>query len=482
MEKLLLVFAGLALLGSYLYGSLHHKRFRQYAFFPQMPTSLILGHLKHVDFFIRTGKPNGHPDLAFAAMNEALGRPGLMFLDLRPFGPPMVVVRSHEVAEQVSKASKSLPYSLPKMPSVYGHMVHVTGRTSILATHSSTFLENLNRFSRIGGVFSLVELTGNLTFDIICSVVMDVDFGSQNTGKQSDFVRSYHELFETYASEQVDLPWFLTPRMEWKRQQLAKRVRSTLAAIIRDTFDNRQTETTKSRSILSLSLQGYVDDLTSQDVDEACDQISTFLFTGHDTTSILLSWMFYELSRAPHAPKTLRSELDDLFGPDSNPSTVCNKLLSNDGKVLLNSMKYAGTARKTEPGAGLTVHTPTGEYPLEGVNVYNCAIMTQRDPEVYGDTANYFMPERWLNETAEKIPASAWRAFERGPRKCIGQELANLEARIVVALVARRYEFSKVGTGELNLDEDGKPILDSMGYFKTASKMYPVSIFYFSPT
>lgn len=144
---------------------------------------------------------------------------------------------------------------------------------------------------------------------------MDVDFGSQNTGKQSDFVRSYHELFETYASEQVDLPWFLTPRMEWKRQQLAKRVRSTLAAIIRDTFDNRQTETTKSRSILSLSLQGYVDDLTSQDVDEACDQISTFLFTGHDTTSILLSWMFYELSRAPHAPKTLRSELDDLFGP-----------------------------------------------------------------------------------------------------------------------------------------------------------------------
>ncbi|KAI0896091.1 cytochrome P450 [Annulohypoxylon nitens] len=457
MGNFLLVFAGLALLGSYLYGRLHYKRFRQYVFFPQMPTSLILGHLKHVDFFIRAGKPNGHPDLAFLAMNEALGRSELMFLDLRPFGPPMVVVRSHEVAEQVSKASKDFPSSLPKMPSVYGHMMHVTGRTSILATHSedwkllrkrfnpgfahqhlvtflpcileksSTFLENLDQFSRTGGVFSLVELTGNLTFDIICSVVMDVDFGSQNTGKQSDFVRAYHELFETYASEQVDLPWFLTFRMEWKRRQLAKR---------------------------------YVNDLTPQAVDEACDQISTFLFAGHDSTSILLSWIFYELSRTPHALKTLRSELDDLFGPDSNPSTVCNKLLSNDGKDVLNSMRYtsaviketlrlwppAGTARQTEPGADLTVHTPTGEYPLEG---------------------------RWLNETAEKIPASAWRAFERGPRNCLGQELANLEARVVVALVSRRYDFSKVGTGELSLDEDGKPILDSMGYFKTASEMYP---------
>ncbi|KAI2466197.1 cytochrome P450 [Annulohypoxylon bovei var. microspora] len=350
---------------------------------------------------------------------------------------------------------------------------------------SFTFLENLDRFSQTGGAFSLIQLTGNLTFDIICSVVMDVDFGSQNMDKQSDFVRAYHELFETYTSEQVDLPWFFTPRTEWKRRQLAKHVRSTLAAIIRDTFSNRQAETTKSRSILSLSLQGDVDDLTSQAVDEACDQLSTFLFAGHDTTSILLSWMFYELSRTPYALKALRRELNDLFGPDSNPSTVRNKLLSNDGKDLLNRMRYtnavimetlrlyppAGTARKTEPGAGLSVHTPTGEYPLEGVNIYNCAMMIQRDPEVYGDTANCSVPERWLNETVEKIPASAWRAFERGPRNCIGQELANLEVRIVVAPVARRYDFSKVGTGELSLDEAGKPIMDSKGYFKVASEI-----------
>lgn len=74
----------------------------------------------------------GWTDLAFAAINQALGRPPLMFLDLRPFGPPMVIVRNHEVAEQIVKPFKSYPYSLPKMPSVYGHMMHVTGPTSIL--------------------------------------------------------------------------------------------------------------------------------------------------------------------------------------------------------------------------------------------------------------------------------------------------------------------------------------------------------------
>ncbi|KAI1451668.1 cytochrome P450 52A11 [Annulohypoxylon moriforme] len=458
MEILLpLAFASLALLGPYLYGRLFYKRFRQYTFLPQVPTSL------------------------------SLGRPDLMFVDLRPFGPPMVIVRSHE------------------MPSVYGHMVHVTGRTSILATHgedwkvlrrrfnpgfahqhlitflpcilekSFAFLENLDHFSQTGGAFSLTQLAGNLTFDIICSVVMDVDFGAQNMSKQSDFMHVYHELFETYASEQVDLPWFFTPRTEWKRRRLAKRVRSTLATIIRNTFDNRQTETTKSRSTLSLSLQGDVDGLTPQ--------------AAMTQTSILLSWMFYELSRTPHALKALCHELNDLFGTDSNPSTVRNKLLSDGGKDLLNNMRYtnaviketlrlwppAGTARTTEPGAGLSVHTPSGEYLLEGVSIYNCAMMIQRDPEVYGDTANYFVPERWLNETAERIPAAAWRAFERGPRNCMRQELANLEARIVVALVTRRYDFSKVGTGEVSLDEAGKPIMDSKGYFKVASDMYPVT-------
>ncbi len=138
--------------------------------------------------------------------------------------------------------------------------------------------------------------------------------------------------------------------------------------------------------------------------------------------------------------------------------------LSDSGHDLLSQMTYttaviketlrlwppAGTARLTKPGAGIKVQTSTGEYNLEGVNIYNCAIMIQRDPEVYGNTANDFVPERWLqNETGtgtgtKQIPPSAWRPFERGPRNCIGQELANLEARVVVALIGRRYDFVKV--------------------------------------
>lgn len=144
---------------------------------------------------------------------------------------------------------------------------------------------------------------------------MNTDFGAQNMDDPGNFMRAYHELIHTYASEQMDLPWFFTPRVEWKRRKLAKQIRSTLAAVVHDAYAERKTVTAKSRSILSLSLQHDIGPLTAQVVDQVCDQLSTFLFAGHDTTSILVSWMFYELARTPHALRALRSELDGIFGP-----------------------------------------------------------------------------------------------------------------------------------------------------------------------
>ena len=71
-------------------------------------------------------------------MSESLGRPALMLVDLRPVGPPMIIVRSHKVAEQVAKSTKTFPHGLPKMSEVYSHMAHVTGQSSILGADVST--------------------------------------------------------------------------------------------------------------------------------------------------------------------------------------------------------------------------------------------------------------------------------------------------------------------------------------------------------
>lgn len=59
----------------------------------------------------------------------------------------------------------------------------------------------------------------------------------------------------------------------------------------------------------------------------------------------------------------------------------------------------------------------------------------------------------------------------------IGQDLATITVCAIIAVVARRYDFTKVGRGELLLDEDRKPVLNAKGQEKAKSELYIVSIF-----
>lgn len=327
-----------------------------------------------------------------------------------------------------------------------------------------------------------------------CLEKSDIHQGSQ-TAHPAKVTRDFQTLIRTYTDEQIDLPWWFTPRLEWKRRNLASQVRASLKAIVQESHARKSVRTDRPRSILSMSLEG-IDTLSPKVLDTTCDQLSTFLFAGHDTTSTTIAWMLYEVSRTPRALQAVRAELDELFGPDPRPAAVASRLLAPGGEELVGRMTYASaviretlrlwppgaTSRMTKPGDGLTATVSDSkgevcELNLDGMMLYHVPYIVQRDPAVFGETANMFVPERWLQKDSDSsIPASAFRAFERGPRNCIGQELATIEARVVMALVARHFDFSKVGTGAAVLDgATGQPELDAHGQYKVAEKMYNVS-------
>jgi hypothetical protein len=150
------------------------------------------------------------------------------------------------------------------------------------------------------------------------------------------------------------------------------------------------------------------------------------------------------------------------------------------------------TMRKSKSTCVVT--TSCGDYCLDGAWIYLNHSLIHRDRAVFGDTADDFWPERWLAQGGQRhtggsptsdesvftaapgaFPQSAWRPFERGPRNCIGQELANIEARIAIAMLANRYAFTKVGLGELDLDSRGRPEVGDNGQYKVKSELYSVS-------
>lgn len=357
------------------------------------------------------------------------------------------------------------------------------------------FLERLNSLCETGETFALMDFTSRLTFDIIGKVVMEADLDAQvyNQSKNSELVDLFETLLDSYNGERYNLPWWLTIQRVRRRAALSNRIAGLLQVIVRRKhaeLHEQGKDNPNARSVLSLALQD-VTSLTPSIMNETCDQLRTILFAGQDTTSILLSWVFYELSRTPHALRAVRAELNNLLGPDTTPSAVRARILEQED--LLQQMHYVsaviketlrlhppgGTARVIPRGSGFTVRMPGGEQQcLDGLLVYNCQTIIHADPKAYGDTADHFAPERWLarDDGDSDIPPGAWRPFERGVRSCPGQELVNIEARVIIALTVRRYDFVKAGMGEVILDSGGQPSLDERTeQYKVTEEVFPVS-------
>lgn len=132
------VIAASTLLVTYLCVKLRYKRLTQYGHLPQLPPSVVWGHMLAYDEYSKRGEADRHPDLIFAAMNEALGSPPVMVVDMRPVSKPVALITSHFVAEQITKPSKLFPWSAPKTPSIVD-LVHLIGPKSILTAEVFSF-------------------------------------------------------------------------------------------------------------------------------------------------------------------------------------------------------------------------------------------------------------------------------------------------------------------------------------------------------
>ncbi|KAK8016622.1 cytochrome P450 [Apiospora rasikravindrae] len=462
-----LVAAVVTLTVAVLYRKLQFLRFQQYANLPQHPTSLVLGHLQVFGDYFKRNRPDAHPDMAIAAMSQALGRPPLMYVDLRPISQPMAVVGDHNIADQLTRATPIFPTSPPKSSRSLNRLQYIMGPSSIFSTHGDEwkrlrkrfspgfspqyllgfvpetlekgllFTERLEALSKTGDSFSLMKLTTQLTFDVIGKVTMGADLGAQhdNQEKADDLVQSFEILVDAYNGDRLNLPWWLNLGKTRKRAALSSCITNLLQNIVshkhaelHDREGKKGKGTKSSRNVLSMALQD-VETLTPR------------------------------------------------------PCGGASQIARADGSVATDALRRCspgGTARAIPPGSGFTVRMPDGQQQcLDGLLVYNCQSLIHTDPNTFGRTAGDFVPERWLSaDRPGSVPAGAWRAFERGPRNCIGQELANMEARVVLALTAHRFDFCKVGLGEVVRDGNGQPRLDpnTQGRYQVGEELYMVSL------
>lgn len=169
--------------------------------------------------------------------------------------------------------------------------------------------------------------------------------------------------------------------------------------------------------------------------------------TGHETTSGMLSFLFYYLLKNPQAYKKAQEEVDTVIGRRKIHVEDLSKL-----PYITAVMRETLRLRPTAPAFGVHAH-PTknqenpvtlggGKYVLyEDEPIILLLGKLHRDPKVYGADADEFKPERMLDENFEKLPKHAWKPFGNGMRGCIGRPFAWQEAQLLVAILLQNFNF-----------------------------------------
>ncbi|CAO2208110.1 unnamed protein product [Urochloa humidicola] len=294
-----------------------------------------------------------------------------------------------------------------------------------------------------------IELSSEFS-ELTSDVIAHTAFGSSYREGKEVF-SAQRELQELAFSAALDIPApgrlrkfkLPTSKRSLRVQKLDNEVRSMLMTIIEGRLADKDTEG-YGNDLLGLMLEARALEqdghqmLTTQEIVDEC---KTFFFAGQDTTSHLLTWTMFLLSRYPEWQEKLREEvLRECGDAVPNPDTVTKLKLVN--MVLLESLRLYSPVAFIRRAAGSDLQLGSIRVPKGTLLAIPIALL-HRDKDVWGHDADEFNPARFEHGLSKAAPnhPNALLSFSQGPRACIGQNFAMLEARIGIAMILQRFSF-----------------------------------------
>jgi cytochrome P450 len=219
-----------------------------------------------------------------------------------------------------------------------------------------------------------------------------------------------------------------------------RKARARVHALIRDVIARRRAEPLASwpNDLLS-KLLSVRDEETGDTMGDllAHDEALGIFIAGHETTARTMSFLWYALHENQHVAERLRAELDAVVPRDEAPTL-------EQLKRLPYMMRTIKEVLRLYPPSPMFPRDPIGEQVLDGkaVRVGTWMMMfpyaTHRHKDFWDDPER-FDPDRFLPERETALHPYAYFPFGAGPRVCLGNSFAMLEAHILTALLARRF-------------------------------------------
>ncbi|KAL2925528.1 Cytokinin hydroxylase [Bienertia sinuspersici] len=319
-----------------------------------------------------------------------------------------------------------------KLKSYAGYVVECTKNMLQLL---GTTLESGKNEVEIG------ELMTNLTADIISRI----EFGSNfEKGRKIFHLLNLLQKRCAQASKHLCLPGSRFFPSKYNKD--IKALKSEVEGLLMEIIESRKACIEMGRSdsygndllgILMNEMQKKKTDGFSLNLQLIMDECKTFFFTGHETTALLLTWTIMLLASNPEWQEKLRDEVTQVC----NGATPC---IDHLPKLRLLGM-IINESLRLYPPATLLPRMVFEDIQLgdllvpKGLSIWIPVLAIHHDKELWGSDVNEFNPERFANKS---FSSSRFFPFGGGPRNCIGQSFAIMEAKIILAMLVSQFRFT----------------------------------------
>nr|XP_037274992.1 cytochrome P450 4c3-like [Rhipicephalus microplus] len=333
--------------------------------------------------------------------------------------------------------------------------------------NSQSFLlcSKLKELSQSGAKFDVVPKVTLCTLDIVCETVMGTSISAQ-VNENSPYVAAVNRVGELFVERimrpllQIDFIYNFTASgrefckcinvihsfarkvIEERKKELEKAVKE--GTLMLDSSSESELGVKKRRPFLDLLILEHLKNpkyITKEDVRE---EVDTFMFGGHDTTAMGISWALFLIGHHPREQQKIHNELDQIFGDDKERHVNFEDL---------RQMKYLECAIKESlriyPSVPMITRKCEEPFEIDGATlpagtmVQVAAYFLHRDPEVFPKPEE-FHPERFFPENSKGRHPFAYAPFSAGPRNCIGQKFALAEEKIVIGNILRHFTIKSL--------------------------------------
>jgi cytochrome P450 len=228
--------------------------------------------------------------------------------------------------------------------------------------------------------------------------------------------------------------------IEYNRRK-KEAIRELNAIVMKFVADWQKSEQDKGDLLSMLMLaHGERGDVTYDDVR---DNMIAMFSAGHETTAFTLVWTWIMLAKHPHVEAALWEELDRVLG-GRPPTAEDYPRLVYTTMIIKETLRIYPTGWLLFPRETAEDITLGGYTLQKGSMIYLAPYVIHRNPQYFPDPER-FDPERFRGAAEKQLPRGAYIPFGLGPRVCMGQHFAMMEAVLTLAIVAQRYRVSLLG-------------------------------------